>query len=75
MLKLYLRTLERAVQIAGGEQALALRLKVTPSHLALWLKGFEEPTTEAFLRAADVVSEHEMAQLAATRRREAPAPD
>jgi DNA-binding transcriptional regulator YdaS (Cro superfamily) len=59
----YLRTLERAAQIVGGEQALALHLKVTPSHLALWLKGLEEPTTEAFLRAVDLVSEHELAQL------------
>lgn len=59
----YVRTLERAAQIVGGEQALALHLKVTPSHLALWLKGLEEPTTEAFLRAVDLVSEHEVAQL------------
>lgn len=69
----YLRTLERAVQIAGGEQALALRLKVTPSHLALWLRGLEEPTTEAFLRAVDLVSEHSIAQLA--RRPQAPSPE
>ena len=59
----YLRTLVRAAQIVGGEQALALHLKVTPSHLALWLKGLEEPTTEAFLRAVDLVSAHQLAQL------------
>ena len=70
---LYLRTLERAVLIAGSEQALALRLKVTPSHLSLWLKGLEEPPTEAFLRAVDLVSEHSIAQLA--RRPQAPSPD
>lgn len=64
----YLRTLERAAQIVGGEQALALHLKVTPSHLALWLKGLEEPTIEAFLRAVDLVSEHELAQLPPARR-------
>jgi hypothetical protein len=61
---LYLRTLQRASQIAGGEQALAMHLKVTPSHLSLWLKGLERPTTEAFLRAVDLVSEYELAQLA-----------
>ena len=49
----YLRTLQRAAHIVGGEQPLALHLKVTPSHLALWLKGLEEPTTEAFLRMDD----------------------
>ena len=42
----YLRTLQRAVQICGGEQALALRIRVTPSHLALWLGGREDPPTE-----------------------------
>jgi DNA-binding transcriptional regulator YdaS (Cro superfamily) len=63
---LYLRTLQRAAQIAGGEQALALHLKVTPSHLSLWLKGLERPTTEAFLRAVDLVSEYELAQLPQT---------
>jgi DNA-binding transcriptional regulator YdaS (Cro superfamily) len=69
----YLRTLQRAVQIAGGEQALALRIKVTPSHLALWLRGLEQPPTEVFLRAVDLVSEDEFRQLSA--RRPAPAPD
>ena len=63
---LYLRTLQRAAQIAGGEQALALHLKVTPSHLSLWLKGLERPTTDAFLRAVDLVSEYELAQLPQT---------
>ena len=63
----YRKTLERAAQIAGGEQALALQLKITPSHLALWLRGLEEPTTEAFLRAVDLVSEHELAQLPRSR--------
>jgi hypothetical protein len=53
----YVRTLERAVVIEGGEQALALRLKVTPSHLALWLQGIERPPVEVFLRAVDLVSE------------------
>ena len=64
----YLKTLERAAQLVGGEQALALHLRVTPSHLALWLKGLEEPTTEAFLQAVDLVSEHALAQLPQPRR-------
>jgi len=59
----YLRTLQRAAQIVGGEQALAVHLRVTPSHLVLWLNGLEEPTTKAFLLAVDLVSEHELAQL------------
>jgi len=55
----YVRTLERAVQIEGGEQALALRLKVTPSHLALWIQGIERPPVEVFLRAVDLVTDQQ----------------
>lgn len=43
----------------GDEQLLAFELNVTPSHLALWLQGFEEPPTHVFLRAVDVVSARE----------------
>jgi DNA-binding transcriptional regulator YdaS (Cro superfamily) len=69
----YLRTLQRAALIAGGEQALALELKVTPSHLALWLQGIERPPLDIFLRAVDLVSEHEFAQL--PKHRQAPEPE
>jgi hypothetical protein len=58
----YVKTLERAAQISGGEQALALCLRVTPSHLALWLKGLERPPVEIFLRAVDLVTEQQFPQ-------------
>ena len=61
----YVRTLERAVQIEGGEQALALRLKVTPSHLALWIQGIERPPVDVFLRAVDVVTDQQFPPPAA----------
>jgi hypothetical protein len=55
----YVRTLERAVEIEGGEQALALRLKVTPSHLALWIQGIERPPVEVFLRVVDLLTDQQ----------------
>ena len=55
----YVRTLERAVQIQGGEEALALRLKVTPSHLTLWIQGIERPPVDVFLRAVDLVTDQQ----------------
>jgi hypothetical protein len=61
----YIRTLKRAVQIEGGEQALALRLKVTPSHLALWIQGIERPPVEVFLRAVDLVTDQQFPPLEA----------
>jgi hypothetical protein len=53
----YARTLQRAMEICGGEVELALRLDATPSHVALWLRGVETPPTHIFLRAVDLLSE------------------
>ena len=60
---LYVNTLRKAAELVGGEQPLALRLKVTPSHLALWLKGLAVPPGDIFLRAAGIVGEHELQAL------------
>lgn len=60
MAEVHARTLKRAAEIAGGEQRLALKLKVTPSHLALWIAGIETPPLDIFLRAVDVVTEHDL---------------
>jgi hypothetical protein len=62
----HVRTLCRAVKIAGGEQQLALRLNVVPSHLSLWLAGLAEPPGDIFLRAVDLVTENDLAQLSAS---------
>jgi hypothetical protein len=44
----YVRTLERAAQIEGGEEALALRLKVTPRAVDLVSdQQFERPEAKA----------------------------
>ncbi|HET7670709.1 MAG TPA: hypothetical protein VFK84_09900 [Burkholderiales bacterium] len=60
MRQVYMRTLQRAADIVGGPDALAQRLKVTPSHLELWLKGIESPREEIFLRAVDIVSDEQI---------------
>jgi hypothetical protein len=59
----YMRTLQRAADIVGGPDALAQKLRVTPSHLELWLKGLESPREEIFLRAVDIVSDDEIGTL------------
>jgi hypothetical protein len=66
LVAVHVRTLRRAVQIAGGEQQLAFRLKVVPSHLSLWLAGLAEPPGHIFLRAVDLVTENDLAQLSAS---------
>ena len=64
------KTLQRAAEIVGGEQQLALRLKVTPSHLALWIQGIELPPGDIFLQAVDLVVDNDvLSKLPASARR------
>jgi DNA-binding transcriptional regulator YdaS (Cro superfamily) len=55
--EVHVRTLIRAAEIVGGEHELALRLKVTPSHLSLWMKGLATPPADVFLRVVDLILE------------------
>jgi hypothetical protein len=57
----YIRTLARAAEIVGGAQELAFRLKVTPSHLSLWMGGLEPCPGHVFLMAVDLVLERDIA--------------
>jgi hypothetical protein len=57
----YTRTLIRAADIVGGELELALRLKVTPSHLHLWIRGMSTPPLDVFLSAVDIVVANDQA--------------
>lgn len=76
MAALYSETLKRAAAIAGGEQDLATRLRVTPSALSLWLSGAEKPPQEIFLRAVDIVTEHDVIEtLVDTKQQVFPKPD
>lgn len=57
MPNVYARTLARAAEVAGGPEVLSGLLKVTPSHLDSWLRGFGIPPTDVFLRAVDLLDE------------------
>ena len=57
----YIKTLVRAAEIVGGAQELAFKLKVTPSHLSLWMGGLEACPGHVFLKAVDLVLEREIA--------------
>jgi hypothetical protein len=63
----YIRTLARAAEIVGGAQELAFRLRVTPSHLSLWMGGLEPCPGDIFLKAVDLVLEREIAMQTASR--------
>lgn len=56
-------TLKRAAQLVGGLEQLASRLEVAPSHLALWVAATEPTPPNVFLKAVDVIQEHDRDDL------------
>jgi len=59
----YARTLRRAAELVGGEAELAAQLGVTKKELDLWIRNFVRPPSDVFLKAADIVGEHELRLL------------
>jgi hypothetical protein len=59
----YARTLRRAAELVGGEAELAAQLGVTKKELDLWIRNFVRPPNDVFLKAADIVGEHELRVL------------
>ncbi len=51
-----IRTMQRAVQTLGGEQALAEALGVRREDVAQWLSGAAAPQDAAYLAALDIVA-------------------
>jgi ribosome-binding protein aMBF1 (putative translation factor) len=52
----YVRTLERARELAGGHEQLAAALHTSPEVLAKWFSGELVPPTKAFMAALELVS-------------------
>ena len=53
----YRATVARAAELAGGVQALGLRLQVPVVELMRWIKGEARPSRGMFLRLVDFVLE------------------
>jgi hypothetical protein len=51
------RTLQKAAEMAGGEKALARKLRVPLGELDKWIAGDAKPPMAIFLKAVDVVLE------------------
>jgi hypothetical protein len=54
----YAKALARAALIVGGDDVLAIELGVTPEALSTWMR-FGNPPVDVFLRAVDIVVEHD----------------
>lgn len=57
------RALERALRLAGGEEALAVRLRVDAATVRFWREGLSSIPGDAFLRIVDFLVEHSLDDL------------
>jgi hypothetical protein len=62
------KLLKRALEIAGGESALAVRLGAEPHALSLWLAGRASPPQRIFLVLVDLILQDDLARAAQDRR-------
>ena len=51
----YVRTLQKAADLAGGRKKLARQLRVPLAELDRWMAGDEAPPIATFLKAVDLV--------------------
>lgn len=58
--RVYTRVVQRAAEIVGGIDQLAKRLGVSPLAVWDWLDGTRPPPQDAFLKAVDIVLEHDL---------------
>ncbi len=61
------RAVARAVELCGSEEALAIRLGVTPGQIRLWVLAAALPPDSVFLKVADILWEHALANLKLSR--------
>jgi hypothetical protein len=59
----YAGVLVRAAEILGGPQALSEYLEVPATRIDPWLSGQSPPPADVFLRAVDLVVEHNLKGL------------
>jgi hypothetical protein len=57
---LYLKTLRQAAQVIGGIEGLGKRLAVSKAVLAGWLAEIAPVPESIFLKAVDLLQEHEL---------------
>jgi hypothetical protein len=60
----YSRTLQKAVELSGGQKKLARLLRVPLSDLENWIADKDEPPMAIFLRAVDLVLDETGAPVA-----------
>jgi DNA-binding transcriptional regulator YiaG len=60
----YVRTLQRAVELAGGEEQLASVLRTSREVLSMWLSGRITPPIKPYLAALELVTRNPKSRAA-----------
>ena len=55
----YVRLLERAAELMGGQEQLRRYLDVTAVQFGLWMQGHSKPPDQVFLRIADLLADRD----------------
>jgi len=64
------RLFQRACDIVGGRERLALRLDVEPHALEFWLAGRATPPDRVFMTVVDLILEDDLARARQDRRQD-----
>ena len=61
--QLYIRALERAAELTGGESKLARQLGVRVDELRKWQSGGVPVPGDVFVKVADILADHSISQI------------
>jgi hypothetical protein len=62
------RCIQRAAELLGGYDQLAMRLQVKLDHLLQWVNGFEPTPNRVFLAVVDIIIDHQIDQAISRQR-------
>jgi DNA-binding transcriptional regulator YdaS (Cro superfamily) len=60
-----MRALQRAAELLGGQEALALYLKVRPLGVKVWISGSASIPPDVFTKVVDLLAERSMKEIQA----------
>jgi DNA-binding transcriptional regulator YdaS (Cro superfamily) len=62
-----MRALQRAAELLGGQEALALYLHVGPLAVKFWITGSAGVPPDVFTKVVDLLTDHSMEEIQARR--------
>jgi hypothetical protein len=64
---LHIRALQRAAELLGGQEALALYLHVGPLAVRFWISGSAPVPADVFIKVVDLLVDHSIDEIQASK--------